>query len=432
MSEQFQFKRAHRIQARLRLGLSAVSGAGKTMGSLRLAKGIVQTLIDTGQIEGGLEGKIAMIDTERKSAALYAHVVPFDTLELDPPYSVDRYMQAIDAAERAGYVVCIIDQVSHAWSGPGGQLEWVDALKAGARNQMSPWAKVTPVQQEFYDRMLRSPMHIIATMRAKSEYVIEETLVDGRKKNIPRKIGLSPVQREGIEYEFTTMLDIDLESHMATATKDRTSLFMDRQTRLDEDTGRKLTEWLISGAAAAPEQPKQPAPSTTGNAGAGDKSPAEILQELDDNVSEYELAFLELTTIPELAAHFDKGQKEVRGFVSKLGAEAVRPFVARLAASKDKRKEAIQKSNAPAAGTDLVSQIDPNKMSVEDVKKLESLGANEGLSVEEIYHACKAQNLAELRKDQYAWCTDEIVKAGRAKKATPAKGSRAKKERAAA
>jgi len=418
MSEQqFTFKRAQRIQARLRLGVSGVSGAGKTMGSLRLAKGIVQAMIDTGQVEGGLEGKIAVIDTERKSATLYSHVVPFDTLELEPPYSVDRYQQAIDAAERAGYIVCIIDQISHAWAGPGGQLEWIDTLKAAARNAISPWSKVTPVQQEFYDRLLRSPMHIIATMRAKSEWVIEDQAdQQGRVKKVPRKIGLSPVQRDGIEYEFTTMLDIELESHAATASKDRTSLFMDRQTKLDEVTGRMLAEWLISGVAA----PVEAAPASTGT----DRVDTSALKkDLEELVSDYQLAFLELATLPDLAAHFDKGQKEVRRYVPRLGAEVVKPYLDSLIKVKDLRKDAIQK-----AGAAPTQQADPSKMSVEDVKKLESLGAAEGLTPAEVAEACNVKTLADLQKSQYAAATDAIVKAGRAK----GKTSRATRAKAAA
>jgi hypothetical protein len=368
-----------------------------------------------------------MVDTERKSASLYSHVVPFDTLELDPPYSVDRYQQAIDAAERAGYVVCIIDQISHAWAGPGGQLEWIDILKAAARNAISPWAKVTPVQQEFYDRLLRSPMHIIATMRAKSEWVIEDqTDQQGRVKKVPRKIGLSPVQREGIEYEFTTMLDIELESHAATASKDRTSLFMDRQTKLDEVTGRMLAEWLISGAKA-PAEPQPPA--STGNAtGAGGEKidVAALIKELEDHVSDFELAFLEIGTLPELAAHFDKAQQHVKSYVPKLGAEVVKPYRDRIVAAKDKRKDAIAKAGQ---GGGLLDQVDPNKLGVEDVKKLESLGAAEGLTPAEVCEACNVKALADLQKNQYAACTDAIVKAGRAKKAKPA---RARKEKAAA
>ncbi len=343
------FTRARRAQARLRLAIVAVSGGGKTMGSLRVAKGMVEQFIDMGVLEGTIEGKIAMIDTERKSASLYSDVCPFDALELEPPYSVDRYMQAVDAAERAGYAVCILDQISHAWAGPGGQLEYVDALKAQSRNAMSPWAKVTPMQQEFYDRILRSPMHIIATMRAKSEWVIDEIMVDGRVKKVPRKIGMSPVQRDGIEYEFTACLDVDLEAHMATASKDRTRLFMGRQTMLDEACGRKLAEWLQTGEAIKLDDPK---PEASGDAGAKGKTGApekeaadkraKRLHELESGAEDYKLSFVECGTLPDLAAQYDKAQKFVRGFIADLGAETVQPFMSGVVEAKDTRKAAIQ------------------------------------------------------------------------------------------
>jgi hypothetical protein len=143
----------------------------------------------------------------------------------------------------------VIDQISHAWAGEGGLLEYVDTLKAQSRNSFSPWQKATPEQNRLVDTMLRSPCHIIATMRAKSEWVLEEQIVDGRKKNVPRKIGMAPVQRDGIEYEFTTMLDLENGSNTATASKDRSSLFAGITTKLDEEWGAKLRAWLTSGAA---------------------------------------------------------------------------------------------------------------------------------------------------------------------------------------
>lgn len=475
------FKRAQRVQARLRLGLSAVSGGGKTMGALRLAKGIVQSLIDTGQVQGGIEGKIALIDTERKSASLYAHVVPFDTLELEPPYSVDRYQQAIDAAERAGYVVCIIDQISHAWAGPGGQLEWIDTLKAGAKNAISPWAKVTPVQQEFYDRMLRSPMHLIVTMRAKTEWVIEDVVGEGgRVRKVPRKIGLQPVQREGIEYEFTTMLDIDLDTHMATASKDRTSLFMDRSTRLDEDCGRKLAEWLVSGVSAPAPEPK-PEPRQEGggshDAGGGQEARAKLMQQLADGVEDYQLSFTTCSTLPDLAAQFDKAQKFARGFSKDLGGEIVQPHLAALVKSKDVRKEALQRQNAPASTFLIDSQgreiarvdralhpkdiwTDPSgkeyevgalateseqakvyyavpkpprdlleeKISAEEAATLEELGKDAGLTATEILDAAGVKDLADLPKSQLSVAAELVNNAGKAKAAAGAP----KRRRAAA
>lgn len=351
----FQIKRARRSHARLRMALAAVSGAGKTMGALRMAKGLVQRLIDMGVLEGNLEGKICLIDSERKSAQLYADICPFDTIELEPPYSVDRYQQAISTVERAGYAICVIDQISHAWSGPGGQLEFVDALKARGGNQMSPWAKVTPIQQEFYDRMLRSPMHIIVTMRCKSEYVIQEVQDGNRIKKVPVKIGLSPVQRDGIEYEFTTCLDIDLESHMATASKDRTRLFMDKQTFIDESVGERLADWLQSGEAIKLMDAPKPEAGATATAGASAtqqggaepseaKQKGEALHKLDSGVEDLILSFLECSTLPDLAGQFDKGQKFVRGFKDTLGAEAVLPFLTKLTTAKDKRKGDLQAS----------------------------------------------------------------------------------------
>lgn len=431
----FSFQRARRSQARLRLAIVAVSGGGKTMGSLRVAKGLVEGLIDMGVLEGGLEGKIAMIDSERKSASLYADVVPFDTLELEPPYSVDRYQQAVDAAERGGYVVCIIDQISHAWAGPGGQLEYVDALKAQSRNAMSPWAKVTPMQQEFYDRILRTPMHVIATMRAKSEWVIDEIMVDGRVKKVPRKIGLSPVQREGIEYEFTSCLDVDLEAHMATASKDRTRLFMGRQTMLDEVCGRKLAEWLQTGEATtvepAPASTAAASSSATSSSGAlpGGDDRQKVLARLDDEVTDFELGFLDCSTLPDLAAHFDKAQKHVRGYVKALGAEAVKPFVDRVIAAKDTRKAMM----APAPAGDLLAGAISDKISVEEMKRLASFAQNEGLNEEEALAALEVKALADLPAGAYAAGSEKIMKAARAKIAAAKPPAKAKRgERASA
>jgi nucleoside-triphosphatase THEP1 len=249
MTHTFQIKKAERHQARLRLGLCGPSGSGKTMSALRLAKGLVE----------GTTGKIGLIDTERKSASLYAHIVDFDVIELEPPYSPEHYREAIHALEKhvGPDGVVIIDQISHAWAGEGGLLEYVDVLKQQSRNSFSPWMKATPEQNRFVDSLLRSTVHIIATMRAKSEYVLEEQVVDGRTRKVPKKIGLAPVQRDGIEYEFTTMLDLENGSNTATASKDRSSLFAGITTKLDEEWGRKLRAWLTSGAPIV----EAPAPS---------------------------------------------------------------------------------------------------------------------------------------------------------------------------
>lgn len=240
----FQIRKAERRKAKARIALTGPSGSGKTMSALRLASGMAQAMgIDP-------DGAIALIDSERGSAELYAHVVPFAVLDLTPPYSPARYMEALAELERHQFPIVIIDQISHAWAGEGGLLERVDNWKAGAKNAMSAWQQATPEQQKFVDALLRSPAHIIATMRSKTEWIIEPG-------KAPKKVGLAPIQRDGIEYEFTAVLDIDNTGHAATASKDRTGLFDSRRMQITEETGKALVAWLNEGGAERFEAAQQ-------------------------------------------------------------------------------------------------------------------------------------------------------------------------------
>lgn len=229
-----KFEKAVRMKAKLRLALTGPSGSGKTYGALTVAKGI--------------GGKIAVIDTEKGSASLYAHLAEFDVLELDPPYSPERFIEAVKAAEGAGYDILIIDSITHEWNGVGGCLELVDQI-ANAKykgNSWSAWNEVTPRHRAFLDGLMRSPLHVIATMRSKTETA--QTEVNGRKKVV--KLGMKAEQRDGAEYEFTTVLDIVHEGHYALASKDRTGLFAGDPQPITEDTGRRLLDWLESGEDA--------------------------------------------------------------------------------------------------------------------------------------------------------------------------------------
>ncbi|WP_300831990.1 ATP-binding protein [uncultured Bilophila sp.] len=237
------FKRAERKKARLRLALCAPSGAGKTYSALLIAQ--------------GLGGRIAMIDTERGSGELYSHLCEYDVCQLEPPYTPRKYVEAIHEAERAGYSTIIIDSLSHAWAGQGGLLEEVDKRK-GRGNDFTAWRDITPMHNALVDAMLQSSCHIIATMRTKTAYEIVKDERTGKTK--PVKVGLAPVQRDGLEYEFTVVLDIDIDKHVASASKDRTSLFDGERFVPSEETGRALLEWLESGAEPsirpAPPQPR--------------------------------------------------------------------------------------------------------------------------------------------------------------------------------
>ena len=237
-----KFEKAMRKKARLRLALTGPSGSGKTYSALLVAKGI--------------GGRIAVLDTEKGSASLYSDVADFDVLELEPPFAPERFIEAISAAEQAGYDTLVLDSITHEWSGVGGCLELVDTIaKAKFRgNSWSAWSEINPRHRLFLDAILRSPMHIIATMRSKTETAqVEE---NGRKK--VAKLGMKSEQRDGVEYEFTTVLDIGHETHHAIASKDRTKLFSNADpVVLSEQTGKQLLNWLESGADPREEALKQ-------------------------------------------------------------------------------------------------------------------------------------------------------------------------------
>ncbi len=229
----FEIHRATKCRAKLRLGMSGPAGSGKTYSALLIAH--------------GLGGRIAMIDTEHGSGDLYADLLPegYDVLQLTPPFTPARYIEAIHALEAAGAETIIVDSLSHAWSGEGGSLDRHGKIADRSGNSWQAWRQVTPEHNALVEALLQSPCHVIATMRAKTEYVQEKDERTGRQ--IVRKIGLAPVMRDGIEYEFTIFMELDSQ-HMAHVGKDRTRLFDGMIFRPDDQTGRELLAWLDSGA----------------------------------------------------------------------------------------------------------------------------------------------------------------------------------------
>lgn len=221
-----QIRKAQRKKAKLRLGIAAPSGAGKTYSALLLAF--------------GLGGKVGILDTENGSADLYANLGEYDVLPLHAPYEIKKYLNAIHEFERAGYSTIIIDSLSHAWAGEGGLLEKVGKMSG---NSYTNWRNITPEHNLLVETMLQSSCHIIATMRSKTEYVLEE---NDKGKQVPKKVGLAPVQREGMDYEMTVMFDLDIR-HNATTTKDRTGLFDGRIFTPTVETGKELLAWLDGG-----------------------------------------------------------------------------------------------------------------------------------------------------------------------------------------
>ena len=234
----FQIKKATRSAAKLRIGIAGPSGSGKTYTALRVAS---------------LLGKrVGVIDTERGSASLYADEMPdgqplaYDVIELDT-FGPELYVNAIKAFEDGGYDVIVIDSLTHAWSGVDGMLERKDKAGAG----FDSWKTITPQHTRLVDSILRSKCHVILTARTKTEYVIEK---DARGKSVPRKVGVAPVFRDGIEYETTVWLDVDTD-HNVTVSKTRCSALDGKSwVRPGPEIASALLNWLAGGA---PEVPKE-------------------------------------------------------------------------------------------------------------------------------------------------------------------------------
>lgn len=234
------FGQATRRKARLRLGIMGPSGSGKSWGALEVAGGLASAW-----------DKVFVVDTERGSASLYASKGAYQVCELSDDFSPATYTQAIKAAEGAGAEVIVLDSLSHAWEGVGGALDMVEAAQARSKsgNSFTAWKEVTPAHRALVDAILQSTAHVIVTLRVKTEYVIEK---DERGKSTPRKVGLAPIQRAGMEYEFTSFFDVD-DSHHAVTSKDRTGLFDGKRVQLSQAVGKQFRAWLDSGAEPLPQ-----------------------------------------------------------------------------------------------------------------------------------------------------------------------------------
>lgn len=250
MGERFTIRRAQRKQARFRCGIAGPSGSGKTYSAILLAMGLATD-----------PSKIAVIDTEHNSAELYDHLCEWSHLGLDAPYTAERYIDALKQCEDEGFEVVIIDSISHLWSGTGGLLQQKELAERRGKNAYTAWGEVTPKFEQFVEAILSSKCHVICTMRSKTHYALISDDKTGR--TTVTKLGLKPIQREGIDYEFTMMLEMNGEDNSAVVTKNRTGLFEDGPFVPTPEAGRIIREWLESGAVETPmkEEPRRAPPT---------------------------------------------------------------------------------------------------------------------------------------------------------------------------
>lgn len=249
--------------------------------------------------------KICIIDTENQSGSLYVNFSvgsyktgEYNTILIEPPFEHTKYIDAIHVAEQYGMEVIIIDSLSHAWSGEGGALDKQGKIAERTGNSYTAWRNITPEQNRLMDAMLQSKCHIIADIRAKTDYVQEK---NDRGKTTVKNVGMGLIYRDQLEYEFTTVFMLDAE-HVASASKDRTGMFAGKYFVITPDTGKMMYKWLVEGGN--PNADETPKPSVT-------KAKPEQTDRDDLPFSEEPLVTLDMVdqVIKARCAGMDKAQK---------------------------------------------------------------------------------------------------------------------------
>lgn len=283
------FQKAKREQIWLKVLLAGPSGSGKTYSALRLAKGIANAA----------NGKYAAIDTENGRIRYYANEFDFDDLQLEAPYTPEKYIEAIDDAVDAGYKVLIIDSITHEWD------YCIDIHDKMPGNSYTNWAKVTPRHDAFMEKVLQSPIHIISTVRGKDTYVLEEK----NGKQVPKKVGMGYKQRDNTEYNYTLTFNIAQDTHIAEALKDNTHMFEGKYDMLTERDGKALYDWANTGDIPVQKSKSNTAePIVTGN-----ENEAEFSTPLEKAISEINELAKELAGSGVTKAKISGAVKQISG-----------------------------------------------------------------------------------------------------------------------
>lgn len=239
MAKKMEFKTAKRDKVYIKAVITGPSGSGKSYSALRVATGIAEKIGAVGA--GG--SKIAYIGSEGTRNNYYADEFQYDLIDLEE-FSIDTYMEAVNLAISSGYKVLIVDSLTHVWT-------WVNEQVNNEPRMTSfqAWGKWKPKHRKLMEKILFSPIHVVATARGKDEYIMEEK----SGKQVPKKVGMGAQQDKDIQYEYTVAFMLDQDSHLAHAEKDNTHLFELNEV-LTEKSGEKLYEWSIKGDAPAKQR----------------------------------------------------------------------------------------------------------------------------------------------------------------------------------
>ena len=228
------------------------SGSGKTLSMLITAYGMMKEAYPDLADEEVFQ-KIGVVDTEHRRSQIYAgttitdlKIHPFYHIDLQAPFSPSRYDEAIRALKNGGCEVVIVDSLSHAWDGEGGLLE----MQQQAGGNFQAWAKVKPHIQSFIKSLTENDVHILASMRTKQDYQVEQG--ETGKLDI-KKLGLKPIQKDDLEYEFMIVWQLD-QDHIARTTKDNSGIFENQPAKVTPEHGSKLFKWLDQGVDVKAEE----------------------------------------------------------------------------------------------------------------------------------------------------------------------------------
>lgn len=228
-----EFKDATQADVRMKMALAGKSGAGKTLGALKIAKGLINDMT-----------KVGIAQTEAGRAQCYLNQIgKFKVLEMTPPFSPQAFIDVITKAEAAGLKCLIIDSLSDEWAGIGGALSIHSQVSEVTKNSYTAWGKVTPIHDAVFNKILQSPIHIICTLKKKTEYIME---TNDKGKQAPKRVGVKDIAREDTEYKWILQLDLDQEGNTAKASKDNTSLFQGKEPfKISEQTGAAIRAWCL-------------------------------------------------------------------------------------------------------------------------------------------------------------------------------------------